>query len=349
MKKLFYAVFLILFIVKQLDAQTIYPCGVSGCIARWTFDTTDVTMLDTLPDLSGNNNHGSVTDIASVAGFRNKLGAAGGFNGTSSFAEVSHNSSLNPSTLTIISLVKFNGFYQGTCQGNNIIYNGYNYTGSCNWALYVADNTPCNDYGSNSERPIFQTTNSPSSSLVPNGNYIDSNIWYFIAATYDGSQVNYFQCPMDSNFKYLNLSPTFSFNLASVIGTGIYDIFIGATQNPPYPYYLNGSIDELALFNKALSVNEVYSVYSYLWGAPTLVNNNIHSNNTELTIHNNYLNIDHNKSIKKIRIVDVTGRTISEIKGNNNRINISRLETTPFIVQIEFEDKSIFSKLLINK
>jgi hypothetical protein len=349
MKKVTLLLFLIISAIVNGKAQTIYPCGVSGCIARWTFDTTEVSMLDTLPDMSGNNNPGSVTDIASVSGFRNKLGAAGGFNGTSSFAEVVNNASLNPSQLTIITLVRFNGFYQGTCQGNNIIYNGYDYTGSCNWALYVVDNTPCNSYGFNSERPIFQTTNIPSASLTPNGNYIDSNKWYFIATTYNGSDVNYFLCPMDTNFKYPSLSANFNYTLASSIGNSNYNLFIGATQNPPFPYYLNGSIDELVLFNKALSVNEIYSVYSYLWGTPTMTSSITQSNNIQMSISNNYLDIKCNKVIKKTKFIDITGRTITELFGKENKINISYFEAMPFIVQIEFEDKSYYSKLLIKK
>jgi hypothetical protein len=73
------------------------------------------------------------------------------------------------------------------------------------------------------------------------------------------------------------------------------------------------------------------------------------SNNIQMSISNNYLDIKCNKVIKKTKFIDITGRTITELFGKENKINISYFEAMPFIVQIEFEDKSYYSKLLIKK
>lgn len=49
---------------------------------------------------------------------------------------------------------------------------------------------------------------------------------------------------------------------ASVPGSYIsfsnrYDLFIGHLNNPQYPYWLNGDLDELRLYNRALTKEEV--------------------------------------------------------------------------------------------
>jgi hypothetical protein len=35
------------------------------------------------------------------------------------------------------------------------------------------------------------------------------------------------------------------------------DLYIGATPNSTYPYYFNGVIDEIRIYNRALSANEI--------------------------------------------------------------------------------------------
>ena len=56
---------LVLLFLNQLDAQTLYPTGTSGCIARWTFDS-DSVFSTTISDVRGNNNNGTNNNISSV-------------------------------------------------------------------------------------------------------------------------------------------------------------------------------------------------------------------------------------------------------------------------------------------
>lgn len=115
------------------SAQTTYPSGVSGCIARWTFDTTKATTLSSLPDMSGNGHHGTTNDITSAAGWRNIPFHAGSFNGSTSWSEVAYEALLNPSNITILSLVKFDGYNNAQCESSQILSKGHPYFISGNY------------------------------------------------------------------------------------------------------------------------------------------------------------------------------------------------------------------------
>ena len=92
-----------LFIIDS-SAQTNYPNGVPGCLARWNFTNTGT--ITSLPDVSGNNHNGVTTNIITANGFRNLNNKAMNFDGTSSYALVPHDPILNPSAITIVALCK---------------------------------------------------------------------------------------------------------------------------------------------------------------------------------------------------------------------------------------------------
>lgn len=353
MKKLFYAVFLILCIAKQLDAQTIYPCGVSGCIARWTFDTTDVTMLDTLPDLSGNNNHGSVTDIASVAGFRNKLGAAGGFNGTSSFAEVLNKSILNPTNLTILSLVKIDSFNNSNCQGNQILSKGYPYFTSGNYGQGLGDNFydgSCSIFSPDHTQMITQCGTSNFSASP--GSYVDTNKWYFFASVITSNEIRQYQVEMDSLIKAPSITPINTLTASINVGTNTQNITIGKHLNPLFQYYINGKIDEVILFERALSTSEIYSIYEYLWGWPTQTFDfNQFNSSPVITCINNVINITSSIKYKSIVITDNLGQIVIKKDEITNQSTFTLPELSRQILFVKLTDLNgnTFSKKILSQ
>ena len=250
------------------SAQTTYPSGVTNCIARWDFSSSGT--VSSLPDVSNNNNNGTAYNLSASPGFRNGANTAMYFNGTSSYAVVTSNAMLNPSSISIVSLIKFHHFYPGYCQDNNIIYKSYDYFINGCWALEVGDvDNNCSLYSPNIEQMGF-ITNSFNTPALPASDYIDSNKWYLLVITYDGNTLNRYQVLMDTNTHVNNIVPISTTVLGVALGSNNYDVRIGATQNPPYPFWVNGDMDELALFNKALNATEVQSIYDYLWGGASI-------------------------------------------------------------------------------
>src|SRR4051812_30335856 len=121
---------LLLFVCVQTYAQTTYPGGVTGCIARWDFANAG-SPISSLPDVSGNGNNSSgVNALSTAQGFRNAPNKAMSFNGTSSSATIPHASILQPSAITMVAVVKMSGFYSGLCQTSQILLKGYPYGSS---------------------------------------------------------------------------------------------------------------------------------------------------------------------------------------------------------------------------
>ncbi|MBL7771501.1 MAG: hypothetical protein JNM95_01415 [Chitinophagaceae bacterium] len=281
---------LLCFLIFNSQAQNLYPNGTSNCIARWTFDTTETIMLSQLTDQSGNGNSGFTNNISSVKGFRDKSGKAGGFDGNSSFAQIPHNNLLNPSEITIFSLIKFNKFYNGLCQGNNIVYKGFNYNSDLSWAMYIAENDMnCSLNNPQVNKLMFCSPNylyTP-----PQNNYLDTSIWYCLVTRYDGVKTDFYEIKMDTNNHISNVLPDFTNTVNYSLGNTNHDVYIGATQNPPYKYWLNASIDEIVIFNRALTNNEIQGVYDYMWGwnLPNSNSNVTYNSYFKYQIGNNYI------------------------------------------------------------
>ena len=89
-----------------------------------------------------------------------------------------------------------------------------------------------------------------------------TNTWYFVAATADGTNLNLYL-----NGSLLNSSPGTMTNYYSStypfrIGYGVLD----ATGN-----YFNGAIDEVALFNRALTASQLQALYHVAFAVPNVL------------------------------------------------------------------------------
>lgn len=321
-----FLLFIISFGTYNLHAQTTYPSGVTGCIARWTFDAQEGGILSNIADESGNNNHGSNNFITPAIGWKGFYNTAGKFNGTNSFSQVPYNSMLKPTNLSIFALVKFDGFFSGDCQGNNIVYNGFNYNSNLNWAMYTTDGSydnNCSAYNPNYNKMHFITPNQVNTS-IPNSNYLDTSKWYLLVSTFNGSVINHYQIEMNLGNHLTNILPSYSSTCLNPIGTGNYDVFLGATQNPPFPYWFNGKMDEVILFNKVLSQSEIQSVYDYLFGFASSTEQVSEVNQNLIYTIGKTIYID--PSIRKLQLNDLQGKIILERDyPSDNKITLSDL------------------------
>ncbi|MEO8821514.1 MAG: LamG domain-containing protein [Ginsengibacter sp.] len=173
------------------------------------------------------------------------------FNGTSSYMEVKNSSSLNPDNITLYAIVKVNGFYTGPCAGNRILSKGY--PDYANGFYNLAFEDPTSNCGTpNLNNEVFsggygdnnpQGTQAGASDNSP----IVTGQWDYVAFTYDGLTAKLYVNGVlkDSKQKLV----TFTDNSS--------DLFIGKHGDPPYPYFIKGVIDEIRIYNRALSANEI--------------------------------------------------------------------------------------------
>ncbi|MBL7765366.1 MAG: hypothetical protein JNJ58_04700 [Chitinophagaceae bacterium] len=351
MKNLFLYTLLLL-IPNALLSQTNYPTGTNGCVARWTFDAPEGGTLTTIVDASSNNNDGTNNFITSVPGWRSLPNKAGGFNGSTSWSEVQNNSNLNSNEITMICLAKMDSFNSALCQGNQFISKGYPYNISGNYGMGLGDNYydgSCTVFSPNYTQLIGQNGAGAYSS-TPTGNYISLNKWYFFAITINSNTIKHYQIEMDTLNKAMSASPIFSLSGVNNLGSNTQSISIGKHLNPQYPYWINGSIDELILFNRVLNDNEIYGIYEYLYGAPTSTNNYVSQNNYNVNNISNKLSVQTNSLNYQIKIYNLSGLLLTKKEScyKNESIYLGNYPPQLLIVEISDEKTILTKKILIH-
>ena len=185
------------------------------------------------------------------------------FDGRSSYMTVKNSASINPNKISIYAIIKVYGFNQDGCHGNQILSKGYPYNVNGFYALsfYPYNNSVggvCNPNADTTKEffaggfgdniPLGVAAGSWGNSSADSV-YVQKYQWYTLVFTYDGTTSKF----------YVNgaLART-TVNTGTVTFTpNSNDLFIGKHENPLYPYYFNGVIDEIRIYNKVITNRQV--------------------------------------------------------------------------------------------
>jgi hypothetical protein len=227
-----------------------------GMIAYYNFNNGN------LNDSSGNGNNIVFNNATPTVDRFGNPNNAYLFDGSTNYMQVTNSASLNPNAMTIYAIVKPTGFFQGTCHGNQILSKGYPYDVNGFYALTFLPYD--NGIGACAANPdqtkeIFEGSYGDD---IPQGSdagargislmdsvYIQKYEWYTVVFTYDGTTAKFYVDGALANSFTNTGTVTFTPNLN--------DLFIGKHENPQYPYYFNGTIDEIRLYNRAITDQEV--------------------------------------------------------------------------------------------
>ncbi|RYE26207.1 MAG: T9SS type A sorting domain-containing protein [Sphingobacteriales bacterium] len=265
-----------------VQAQTLYPGGIPNCIARYSFDSTSTGTITTVTDVSGNgNNSNVVNNVVATAGFRSRANTAALFNGSSSQVFIPDAPMLNPGTeLSMIALVRPDGFYAGICQISEILSKGFQGKSPGNYYMGFSDNRYDGEDGFAYDTSKMQLEPSfgPVYITSPAGPYVHIGQWFLVAATYSGDEMAFYTIPMDRERKLTSITPDYTGTVTGNMGSNTDALTLGYQDVTTFPYWFNGAMDEVAIFNRGLSNTEIYSIYNYLWsgsgGSTTAVANN---------------------------------------------------------------------------
>ncbi len=224
---------------NNLEISPLYNSN--GLVGYWKFDEGSAVVAK---DSSGNGNDGAVT--ASVVDGR--LGRGVGLDGSSSsYVDLGNGNSLGAtSSLTISSWVSHNCLTSGDTSRGVVVYKGNFTAQNGNYLLRIHDNN----------RYLFGVNNGTwrvltSSATVP------PNTWHFLVGTWDGQVVRvYLDGVMDAN--------TLAYSSAIVpnsIDARIGASADGSTNIQPTSYY-RGIIDDVRIYNRALSAAEISALYN---------------------------------------------------------------------------------------
>jgi hypothetical protein len=212
------------------DAPYQYDTSQSGLVSYWPMDETSGT---TVEDVKGNNN-GTATGTTIVDG---KYRKARSFNGSSDYVEVPDDASLDiTDTITITAWVKWNTFKDyGT-----ILDKGTGGSASTfNYGLW--------SYSSSNSYLRGWIGNGTSSQSIPLQSSLNTNQWYHVVFKFDGSYL----------YLYINGSENNKIAQTLTPATNTEPVRISKSS-----YVLDGLIDEVLIFNTALTQTQINTLYN---------------------------------------------------------------------------------------
>ncbi|MBX3242473.1 MAG: gliding motility-associated C-terminal domain-containing protein [Chitinophagaceae bacterium] len=178
------------------------------------------------------------------------------FNGVDNYMRIADTPDLNfNDRISIAVWVKPMGFYYGPCHGNSVLIKGadtdptgrytirftdYLYLNGANCSIATPDTLHQNYWGSGIASPGGYTP------------YVEKDKWVSVVYTYDGINAKiYVDCQLVNSTQ----SPGLTF-------TSPYDLFLGKLDAPTHPYWYNGAMDDIRLYNRALTEDEIRFIAS---------------------------------------------------------------------------------------
>lgn len=203
-------------------------------------------------DSSGNNNNPSFNNATLTTDRFGNANSAYSFNGSSSYVQIPNSTSLNTgSALTVSYWVKPNAFYTDACTENYVLSKGLesgnNYEFAFGNQAYFTAN------GINNCSTPTDTTHEAFYGIGIDGLLptIHTGQWYHVVFTNNGKVSN----------MYVNGTLVVSGTAKVTFNNN--DIYLGRyTSIASTPYWLNGVLDDIRIYNRALDSSDVKALYT---------------------------------------------------------------------------------------
>jgi hypothetical protein len=242
MKKLslLISAFLIGSLLQAQNLPSYLPAN--GLVGWWPFNGN-------ANDESGNGNNGTVNGATLTTDRFGNAGKAYGFDGLSNYIEVPDNSTIDlTNQFTIAVWAKINDLNPNSSLGEptRTMIGKPRSSASTGYLLSSIDyNTPTFSVGLNNDIQNLGTRSFGS---------LDVGQWTFVVATYDGND-----CRLYKNSQFNN-SNFFSITLLNSSES----LFFGKefVENAEYSRWYKGTLDDIAIYNRALTQQEITNIYS---------------------------------------------------------------------------------------
>ena len=236
-------ILIFLFSANVCDAQTDLNAGLK---AYYPFNGN-------ANDASGNNNNPIFNNATITTDRFGKANSAYHFNGVYQYMRIPNKPSLNfKNEITLSVWVRPTGFYKGICHASQLISKGGGNYNPGNYALRYDDALFSGGRGCDGGKcdTVHQNFRGTGTVLKPyGGDFIKKNKWYNVLYTNDGKTAKlYVNCEL----KYRVFFPeTF---------TNTEDLFFGKSDDDFFPFWLNGDMDDIRIYNRALNDKEIFAL-----------------------------------------------------------------------------------------
>ena len=213
----------------------------NGLIGYWNMDLNDINGT-TIYDKSGQGNNGVGNNITSADSTKGKIKEALDFDGSSEQINLGTFNPSNPHNVTMSAWVYNKGVTSDPFANDFIIIKGHDFAVDSYGMSFSAD-TSIN---------FIVYTGHPVQTCA--AAYSDTkNQWYHVTGVISGTKT----------YLYVNGALANSCNITGTISTSAQQIWIGGQNRASYYYRFNGKIDEVMMWDRALSAAEVSQVYRY--------------------------------------------------------------------------------------
>ena len=235
---------------------------------------------------------------------------------------------LGNSARTVATWIKFN---QYNPTGGSYIFSYGNAVNGQAFGLTMNYNNGLEQYNWGAGYSVIVTINDNSNVFFNNGQ------WYHLVTSYDGTKVKIY---MNGN---LIKTQTLAINTSNSVN----NLFkIGATPSTSSGGTLNAAIDDLQIFDVALTDAQVNSLYS-----GTLATDDLSNIKNNISIYPNpakdVVFVKSETPITKIELYDFSGKKIKE--SASKEMNISSLERGNYLVKITDKEGNTQTKSLIKE
>ncbi|HUX35523.1 MAG TPA: LamG domain-containing protein, partial [Candidatus Paceibacterota bacterium] len=218
----------------------------NGLVGYWKFDEGQGTSTQ---DSSGNGNTGTWNGTLGSQWATGEVGGAGQFNGSNDWVNAGNGADLNPtSAMTISTWVKFTNLNRETIASKWGASGNSDYS----WLLFA------NMWSSGEVNFLTSSDGTGYTNARSSAGAVATGVWYYIAGVYSGANT--------TATLYINGAFAGSSTAPSSLKVSTTSLSIGADHDngvgePAYRLF-NGLIDDVRIYNRALSAAEIMSLYN---------------------------------------------------------------------------------------
>jgi hypothetical protein len=230
----------LLFIVLGCSLITHRAEALSGLVGSWSFDEDAGT---TVYDSSGNGNNGTLMN--GTAWSTGKYGSALTFNGVDSYVEMPNSSILNNANFTIEAWIYLAADVENNTQAR-IVSKQQTTRKSCSFDIFGKG------YGGSTANQLLLSIGTGTTWInFLSTTHLSNQTWYHVAGTHEGTTSKIY---IDGHLDKNGTTSTQITDNAGVLTIGCQKMTEGFTDAA---YFFNGTIDEVRIYNRALSQEEI--------------------------------------------------------------------------------------------